>query len=160
MQAISLLIFLTLFIFSSAALPCTQDSDCTSVTVNLNFVTCDRGQCRCLHENGFSGRATVYNRCDCSLWNDIARLDSHSESYCYDLTNLLVRQKYDYYCQIVKSKLITFYSEFQSPSVERYTIAPDTEEFKSFNEKFVEAFELFLLIPSRLKPLVAPITHR
>ena len=58
---------LALLFISSYTTACTADWQCTNVSANFNYVKCDSStqQCRCLNEFGFSGNATISNKCNC-----------------------------------------------------------------------------------------------
>jgi len=46
-------------------LACTAQYQCSSVSIDYNFVTCVNGQCTCLTANGFNGTATTSDKCRC-----------------------------------------------------------------------------------------------
>jgi hypothetical protein len=62
---IFLLSSLLLFIYETNGLSCETRYDCLSVTKQLQYVKCVSSQCECLLIDGFSGNATITNKCRC-----------------------------------------------------------------------------------------------
>lgn len=77
---------LGLLVFLVNALPplCNSSSQCNAVTQRPDYVECSviTGRCACLSSLGFSGNATLGNKCRCESPSNIYRSPSNV-TYCY-----------------------------------------------------------------------------
>lgn len=117
-----LLTFLFLFCSFSAsfqfinALTCTRQDQCETVSTNYNYVQCVAGTCFCDTSLGFSGSATVSDKCRCLSpatvqWSD-------GLPYCYVVESpatILARQTAAANCEIYKQKVRKIYDNLISP---------------------------------------------
>ena len=78
------MLLLVLYYFSSLAysLSCTAQHECQSVTTNYNYARCVSGQCQCKTDLGFTGSATVTDKCSCLSPNDVYWAGAPSLPYC------------------------------------------------------------------------------
>lgn len=91
-------LFIFTFLFGlSQSLDCTQQWECdkndgTSVTTDYNYVKCINGKCVC-SDKGFSGNATVENKCNCLYPRSVSYTKNPSTAWCTSLDEAVACQK-------------------------------------------------------------------
>lgn len=73
---------------SAQSVSCLTDIQCSSVTLRPDFVSCLNGQCVCATTRGFSGNATLDNKCRCTSPSNIYRIEG-GDTYCYVIGDAL-----------------------------------------------------------------------
>jgi|SRR5579872_294056 len=71
-----IILFLLALTYGANSLTCTAQWQCSSVTVDYNYVTCTSGVCECLTGNGFDGNATTSYPCQCLSPSSVVWQDS------------------------------------------------------------------------------------
>lgn len=110
---IGLIAFLCL-IYYTQALSCTAQWQCTSVSTDYNYVSCNAGQCQCLTSNGFVGSATATSKCGCPSGYTITWVNG--APYCYSIPNAIAFQQQNDRCNILKGKITSLYNGLIWPS--------------------------------------------
>ena len=96
----TILSFLLAILFSKTeSLACSQQWQCNStVTTDFNYVDCVSGMCQCKTTSGFSGDATVSNKCRCVAPNKVEW--ANGAPYCikpFDRDALIIELANDAY---------------------------------------------------------------
>lgn len=83
---IIILLFITVLSFlsvSAQSVSCVRDNQCNMhVSLRRDFVSCINNQCVCATTRGFSGNATLANKCRCVAPSKIYRIED-GDTYCY-----------------------------------------------------------------------------
>jgi hypothetical protein len=108
-------ILFTIFLFGlcglSLSLGCQKNSDCFSVSANINYAECQNGTCIC--PVGFAGSATPAAKCDCLAPKEI--ITRGGQFYCIDLNSAIVAVAEDERCDILKAKVQRVYESIIYP---------------------------------------------
>lgn len=91
---------------SGQSVSCRRDNQCNDVTLRRDFVSCINNQCVCATTRGFSGNATITNKCRCVAPSNIYRIEG-GDTYCYVIGDALAyreeKTREDFQTSVVRS---------------------------------------------------------
>jgi hypothetical protein len=115
----SLITFLLLsFVSSIGAKSCTFRAQCLSVTENLNYVDCVDGTCECLTDFGFSGNASITDKCICESPKMVYTkfVAPHLLRYCVNIQDAVACDKQKEFNAIMEAQTRRLYDNMIWPT--------------------------------------------